>query len=186
MTAISRTAPGLTRRSDSTPEGKVTPLWYAVYTHARHEKRVAEELTSKAVENYLPLYQSIHQWKNGRHVVYMPLFPGYVFVRIRLRDCLSVLQVRGVVDLVGFNGKPVALADDEVTNLVRALESGRLAEPHPFISRGRNVRITAGPLVGLRGIVMRTRGRAHVVLSLDLIRRSVRVEIHSTELEPLL
>lgn len=179
----SRTALEPTRHSDSMPE---RPLWYAVYTYARHEKRVAEGLTSKAVENYLPLYRSIHQWKNGRHTVHMPLFPGYVFVRISLRDCLNVLRVRGVVDLVGFNGKPVALADDEVTNLVRALESGRLAEPRPFISRGRNVRITAGPLAGLKGIVVRTRGRVHVVLSLDLIRRSVQVEIHSMEVEPLI
>lgn len=182
----SRTAFEPMRHSDSTPGRSGAPLWYALYTHARHEKRVAEQLTNNAVENYLPLYRSIHQWKNGRHLVHVPLFPGYVFVHISLRDCLNVLRVRGVVDLVGFNGKPVSLADDEITNLIRVLGSGRPAQPHPFISGGRNVRITAGPLIGLRGIVVRTKGRVNVVVSLDLIQRSVQVEIDSMELEPLL
>jgi transcription elongation factor/antiterminator RfaH len=175
-----------TRTSEIIPCGTEDPLWYAAYTRPRHEKRVAEQLTRRAVESYLPLYQTARQWKNGRHLVQLPLFPGYAFVHIALRNRLDVLRVPGVVDLVGFNGRPVPLEEEEVTSLRQALAQGVRAEPHPFITRGRKVRMTAGPLAGLQGIVVRRKGRVQVVVSIELIQRSVLVEIDSTELEPLI
>src|SRR5262252_8272695 len=82
------------------------PLWYAAYTASRHEKTVAEHLRQRDVECFLPLYETIRQWNNGRHRVQMPLFPGYVFVRIEMRDRMRVLQVPGLVQLVTFQGAP--------------------------------------------------------------------------------
>jgi len=159
--------------------------WYAVWTRSRHEKAVAEQLERKSVETFLPVYETIRQWKNGRHKVQSPLFPGYAFVRIALRDRLEVLKVPGVVRLVGFNGTPTPLGDEEIESLRRALAQGARAEPHPFLTVGRRVRITAGPLQGAEGILIRKKGDPRVVLSIDLIRRSVAVEVDSTGLEPL-
>src|SRR5437016_7105380 len=82
--------------------------WYAAYTSANHEKRVSEQLGMREVEHFLPLYPSVRQWKDRRVKLDMPLFPGYVFVRMALRDRLQVLQVPGVARLVGFDGTPAA------------------------------------------------------------------------------
>src|ERR1700739_2882765 len=81
-------------------------LWYAGYTASRHEKRVAEHFAQRGVEHFLPLYETIHRWNNGRHRVQLPLFPGYIFVHIALREKLRVLDVPGFVRLGGFNKLP--------------------------------------------------------------------------------
>jgi len=97
-------------------QAMVQPHWYAAYTCAKHEKRVGAELGARAVEHFLPLYSSVRRWKDRRVQLEFPLFPGYVFVRLALRDRLRVLQIPGVVRLVGFNGLPAALPDTPVPN----------------------------------------------------------------------
>lgn len=159
-------------------------VWYAAYTRPRHEKRVAEELVRRDVEAYVPLYETARLWKNGRHFVRVPLFPGYAFVRIALCDRLNVLRVPGVVNLVEFSGKPAPVEEVEIEGLKRALSQGRNVEPHPFVTEGQKVRITSGPLTGLQGIVTRRKARMHVVVTIELIQRSVSVEIDSMEVEP--
>jgi transcription antitermination factor NusG len=168
---ISTQCPGLLSSSSEL-------LWYAAYTSANHEKRVAEQLTVRAVEHFLPLYESVRRWKDRRMQLQLPLFPGYVFVRLKLQNRLQVLQVPGVARFVGFNGMPTALPDKEIEALRTSIVSGMRAEPHPYLAVGRRVRITAGPLVGHEGILLRRRGGCtRVVLSVDLIQRSVRVDV---------
>jgi transcription antitermination factor NusG len=164
----------------------VDPLWYAAYTSANHEKRVAEQLGVRSVEHFVPLYESVRRWKDRKVRLQLPLFPGYVFVRLALRDRLRVLQVPGVVRLVGFNGLPTPLAEVEVERLRLALGQGVRAEPHPYITVGRRVRITAGPLAGCEGIISRKKSNLRVVLSVDLIQRSVMVDVDAADIEPLL
>jgi transcription antitermination factor NusG len=160
------------------------PRWFAVHTRSRHEKSASEQLRCREVETFLPLYQSTRRWRNGDHDVQLPLFPGYTFVRIALKDRLQVLKVPSVVRLVGFNGTPVPLEDQEVEGLRSALASGVNAAPHPYLTVGRRVRITAGPLNGHEGILVRRKGALRVVLSIDLIQRSVLVDLGAYELEP--
>jgi transcription termination/antitermination protein NusG len=159
--------------------------WYAAYTSANHEKRVAEQLGAREVEHFLPLYASVRRWKDRRVTLNLPLFPGYVFVRLALRDRLHVLQVPGVTRLVGFNGAPTPLPEEEVKSLRRTLAEGVRAEPHPYLRVGRRVRITDGPLAGYEGILVRRKGNLHVVLSVNMIQRSIRVQIDSSSLELL-
>ena len=115
----------------------------------------------------------------------LPLFPGYVFVRVALRDRLQVLQVPGVARLVGFNGPPTPLADEEIESLRRALADGLRAEPHPFLKAGRRVRITTGLLSGHEGILKRWKGGLRVVLTIELIERSISVEVDSSSVTPV-
>jgi len=97
--------------------------WYAAYTCPRHEKRVWAALEGHEVESFLPTYKAVHRWRNGvKSELDLALFPGYVFVRIALRDRLRVLKVPGLVNLVGFGGAPAALPDSDV----EALRSGLL------------------------------------------------------------
>ncbi|HSB76578.1 MAG TPA: UpxY family transcription antiterminator [Terriglobales bacterium] len=163
----------------------VQAQWFAAYTRSRHEKVVAEALQKRTVEHFLPLYETVRTWKNGRFKVQLPLFPGYLFVHIALRDRLNVLQVPGVVRLVGFNGAPAPLPQAEVEIIRNALLKGIEAEPHPYLRVGQRVRITSGPMEGLQGILLRRRGRPRVVVSVDLIMRSVALDIDAAQLEPV-
>lgn len=157
--------------------------WYAAYTSARHEKKVAAQLEERTVECFLPLYETVRRWKNMRARVQLPLFPGYVFVRMPLRDRLKVLQLPGVVRLVGFNGLPQSLPDDDIEKLRTGLGQRLRAEPHPYLTAGRRVRIAGGPLAGFSGIIVRRKGSLRVVISLDLLTRSVAVDVDSADLE---
>lgn len=155
--------------------------WYAAYTASRHEKTVAEHLRQREVESFLPLYETVRRWNNGRHKVQLPLFPGYVFVRIELRDKLRVLQVPGLVQLVTFQGAPAALPDSEIETLRSALGAGVLAQPYRYLSVGSKIEICSGPLQGLRGILLRHQGQFRVVLSVEMIMRSIVVEVEATD-----
>ena len=157
--------------------------WYAAYTSANHEKRVAEQLGVRAVDHFLPLYSSVRRWKDRRVTLKLPLFPGYVFVHMALRDKLRVQQVPGVARLVGFDGTPAALAEEEIEGLKKGLASGVSAEPHPFLTVGRRVRIKGGPLVGVEGIVIRRKNGIRLVISLNLIQRAAAVEVEAADLE---
>lgn len=159
--------------------------WYAAYTCANHEKRVACELQAREVDHFLPLYNSVRRWKDRRVHLELPLFPGYVFVRLALQRRLEVLQIPSVVRLVGFNSLPTALPDDEIEALRKSLAQRLRVEPHPYLTVGRRVRIKSGPLCGLEGIVVRRAGKVRVVLSVDLISRSFVVDVDSADLELL-
>lgn len=160
-------------------------LWYAGYTAARHEKRVADHFAQRGVEHFLPLYETIHRWNNGRHRVQLPLFPGYIFVRIALQDRLRVLEVPGFVRLVGFNSLPLPLPEVDINSMREALTRGVLAEPYPYLTVGTRVEIRNGPLQGMTGILLRRQNRCRVVISVDLIMRSMAVEVEASDVAPL-
>ena len=155
--------------------------WYAAYTCAQHEKRVAAELGARDVEHFLPLYSSMRRWKDRRVQLELPLFPGYVFVRLALRERLRVLRIPSLVRLVGFGGLPTALPDEEMEILRSGLCESLRAEPHPFLTVGRRVRITGGPFAGLEGVLKRKKNNLRVVVTLELIQRSVAVDVDAAD-----
>ena len=159
-------------------------FWFAAHTRSRHEKMVSEQLRGRQIETFLPLYFTMRRWKNGDPAVELPLFPGYTFVRIAVENRLEVLQIPGVVRLVGFNGMPAPLEEQEVESLRRALSAGVTASPHPYLTVGRRARITAGPLAGREGILIRRKGATRIVVSVALIQRSILVDVAADSLEP--
>jgi transcription antitermination factor NusG len=171
------------RGNAALPAEYLEQRWYAAYTSANHEKRVAEQLVQRSVEHFLPLYASVRKWKDRRVELNLPLFPGYVFVQMALRDRLQVLQIPGVASLVGFGGTATSLPEGEIEALRTSLGSGVRAEPHPFLTAGRRVRVKVGPLAGLEGIVIRRKNRLRLVISLELIRRAAAVEVEAADLE---
>jgi transcription antitermination factor NusG len=159
------------------------PRWYAAYTAARHEKYVSQQMEGRRIDSFLPLYRSMRRWKDRRIQLELPLFPGYVFVRMALRDRLQVLQLPGVVQLVSFGGKPAALPDVEIEALRNGLAGNLCAEPHPYLTVGRRVRIHTGSVAGLEGILLRRKQKFRVVLSIQLIQRSVAIEVDEADIE---
>jgi transcription antitermination factor NusG len=160
------------------------PFWYAVYTCANHEKRVTQHLEQRSIEHLLPLYESVRRWKDRRVRLQMPLFPGYVFARLALRDRLQLLQIPGIVRLVSFNGHPAPLPEEDIEGIQNCLSRGYQVEPHPYLQAGRRARVSSGPLQGLEGFILRRKNRTRFVLSFKLIMRSVAVEIDVTNLVP--
>jgi len=156
--------------------------WYAVYACANHEKRVAEQLASHGVEHFLPQYESVRRWKDRKVRLQLPLFPGYLFVHLVAEGRLRVLQVPGVVRLVGFNGSPTPMPDEDLERIREFLGQGLRAEPHPYLRAGRRTRVVRGPLAGMEGIVLRRKSRNRLVLSFDLIQRSMAIEIDEADL----
>jgi transcription antitermination factor NusG len=157
--------------------------WFAAYTSSRHEKRVALHFAEREIEAFLPLYATRHRWKNRCEVtVELPLFPNYVFVRMAKRE--RVLEVPGVLSLVGAGRIPAPLPDFEIEALRNGVE-GRKIEPHPYLVIGERVRITTGPMTGMEGVLLRRKNNFRVVLALDVIMRSVAVEVDAEDLEPV-
>ena len=165
-------------------DSHVEPHWFATYTCANHEKRVAADLDARNVERFLPTYSSVRRWKDRRVQLDLPLFPGYVFVRLPLCERLRVLQIPSVVRLVGFGGLPVPLPDHEIELMRSGLSQSRGAEPHPFLKAGRRVRITGGPFAGLEGILKRKGNNFRMVISIELIQRSVIVDVDACDVKP--
>jgi len=160
------------------------PRWYALYTCSRHEKRVAAQLVQNRFECFLPVYQSLRRWKDRRVKVDFPLFPGYLFVNIPWHDRIRVLQVHGVVRLVGM-GRPEPIPDEQIQALRDGIDQRLKVEPYPFLRIGRRVRVKRGPLLGAEGFLVRKRDNFRLVLSLELIGRSVALEIDATDIEPV-
>ena len=166
---------------DFTPAAD-SPPWYVVYTLPRHEKAVAEHLTFRQVETYLPLYLSARRWAGRRALVQLPLFPGYVFVRIAARERVRVLEHPSVLRLVTFGGRPAPLAEGEIEQLRAALELGK-AEPFPYLVPGKRIRVKSGPLVGVEGTILRRKGKMRLVVSVEAIQRSIIFDLDATDLE---
>jgi len=164
------------------PVEPIAASWYALYTAPRHEKCLAQQLEQRSISCFVPLYRSVRRWKDRRKELDLVLFPGYVFVRIALQSRTRVLQIPGAVRLVTFNGQPSALPDGEIEALRNRLSGSAKIEPHPFLRAGRRVRVRRGPMVGLEGIVLRRKDCCRVVFSIDLIRRSVAVEVDEADL----
>lgn len=146
---------------------------------------MAEHLRQRNIECFLPLYETVRRWNNGRHRVQLPLFPSYVFVRMALRDKLRVLQVPGLAQLVTFHGAPAVLPDGEIETLRTALAAGVMAQPFRYLNVGSRVEISNGPLQGLRGILLRHQGQFRVVISVEMIMRSIVVEVDASDVVAL-
>jgi transcription antitermination factor NusG len=161
------------------------PRWYAVRTRSRHEKKVREQLEGHPeVEVFLPLWERWSRWKDRKQRVQFPLFPGYCFVRFRYGDRLQVLKTFGVVALVGIKGQSEPVPDAEIEAVRAAVESKLRYDPHPYLTEGMEVEVVHGPLMGVRGRLLRKDRSARLVLSVTLIRQSVAVEIDAADVIP--
>jgi len=163
----------------------VSANWFAVYVTSQHEKRVAFHFAQRQIEHFLPLYSARRRWKNGCTMnLALPLFSNYVFVRIQAAKRTRVLEVPGVLSLVGFGRTLTPLSDLEIAGVRSAVEQGK-AEPHPYLVIGERVRIVAGSMVGSEGVLIRKKNNFRVVFALDAIMQCVAVEVDAADLEPV-
>ena len=163
---------------------EATLHWYAIHTRARHEKRIDLSLRQVGVDSFLPLIREVHGWSDRRKEVALPLFPGYVFVRIASGAAgrITVLKTAGVLEFVGQAGPNSIVPDQEIEN-VRAVVSRGSFTVSPFLKTGQRVRIRGGVLDGLEGILSSHKGAATLVVSVELIQRTVSILLDGYDVE---
>ncbi len=154
-----------------------TQDWFALTAKPRHEKVVAENLRGRGLESFLPLYKARRQWTDRIQSVELPLFPGYVFCRFCYSSRLQVLNTPGVTSVVSFSESPSPVTDDEISRIRTIQASGLPMQPWPYVRVGQRARIEWGSLAGLEGVLIREKDSLRVVVSVELLQRSVAVEI---------
>ena len=176
--------PRVNNQAASCPGANASQRWFAVYTVPRHEKHVSEILAERRIETFLPLYRTTREWKKRCPVVIdLPLFPTYVFVRIARQTRGVILGTPGVLAIVGSARESWPLPDLEIEALRFGLLERKI-EPHPYLTVGERVRIVAGVMTGVEGVLVRKKSEFRVVLSLDSIMQSVAVEVDAVDVEP--
>jgi transcription antitermination factor NusG len=157
--------------------------WFAAYTTSCREKSVVEHCHVRGIDCFLATYRSTRRWKNGCTVnLERPLFPGYVFVRVNHKHRVQVLEVPGVVSIVGAARQPTPLPDADIEALRNGIHLLK-AEPHGYLKVGDKARIRNGPLAGMTGILVRKKNTLRVVLTIELIMKSISVEVDAQDLE---
>ena len=151
--------------------------WYALHVRSRHEKSVFAQLDAKQCKVFLPLYSAKRQWADRCKVLSLPLFPGYVFCHFDAPMQSHVLATSGVIDVVRVGAKAAPVETSEIDAIRRVIDSSVVTEPHPTLVRGERVTLCTGPLSGLTGTLVEIRSRLRVVVAVQLLQRSVLVEI---------
>jgi transcription antitermination factor NusG len=159
--------------------------WYAVHTKARHEKQVAAQFEEKRVCTFLPLLRQIHRWSDRRSVVEIPMFSCYAFVRMvqTVEERLKVLRTPGVLGFVGNERQGTSIPEEQIESLRKAISEKVPCLPHPFISAGKRVRIRGGSLDGVEGILMLQGRDRRLVISVELLQRSVSIRVEGYDIE---
>lgn len=160
------------------------PLWYAIQTRYRFEKKVTTHLQHKGIETFLPALEEIHRWSDREKRVGTLLFSGYTFARFNPSSYsrMDLLKTVGVIGLIGFAGQVIPIPTKQIDDLQRLLSQKVPCALHPFLRVGQRVRIRGGCLEGLEGI-LDERGEKNLVISIDSIERSVAIRIEGYELE---
>jgi transcription antitermination factor NusG len=184
--AVAHTTAG-SKMTDFTAEPYSTDSglpWFALQVRSQRESHVADQLSAKGYELFLPLYSSRKRWSDRIKKVELPLFPGYLFCRFDPYDRLPILKTPWILQIVGFNHIPSPVDNEEISAVRTLVATGACAQPWPFIGVGETVRIESGPLRGVVGVLTQVKGDHKLVVSITLLQRSVAVEIDAALVTP--
>jgi transcription antitermination factor NusG len=159
--------------------------WFALRLRSNYEKISATHLRERGYDPFAPSYRVEKRWSDRTKKIDKFLFPGYIFCRFDPNDRLPILTVPGVVDIVGFGKSPELIPDIEIERVRRLAESGLPITPYPYLQVGQAVLIEHGPLTGVEGILVELKGKARLVVSVNLLRRSVSAEIDRSSIRPI-
>jgi transcriptional antiterminator NusG len=161
--------------------------WYAVQTRSRHEKMVARQLERQGFATFLPLTTQLRQWSDRRKLIELPLFPGYAFLRMvyQPEQRLRVLGTEGIVSFVGMHGQGMPIPDKQIEHIQTLMAAKVPLESYPFLKVGQRVKIRSGSLNGTEGILVGQESDRMLVISVELIQRSVSIRLQGYEVEPI-
>lgn len=164
------------------------PLWYCIHTRSRHEDVVYLHLEDKRIESFLPKLEVWSRRKDRRKKIQKALFPGYLFVHDPLgpHHRLEILKTPGVVRILGNEKGPAPVPEAQIESIKTILNGKSAVTPFPYLREGQLVRVVYGPLKGCEGFLLKIKeGKEKLILSVDLLQRSVAVEIDGASVEPI-
>jgi len=164
-------------------------LWYCVHTRSRHEDVVYQRLADKQIQAFLPKMEVWSKRKDRRKKIQKALFPGYLFVyeMMNPQHGLEILKTPGVVKILGNEVGPMPVPETQIESIKKLLDGKAAVSPFPYLKEGQLVRIVDGPLRGCEGFLVKIKEqREKLVISIDLLQRSVSVEIESASIEPVI
>jgi transcription antitermination factor NusG len=159
--------------------------WFALRVRSNQERGAVLHLRGRGIEEFAPTYRAERQWSDRKKQVDSFLFPGYVFCRLNPSDRLPALSVPGAVGLVGFGSGPTAIPTEEIMAVRQMVESGLLVAPWPFLQTGQRVLVERGPLEGVEGILQEIKKTYRLVVSVEMLQRSVSVELDRSWIRPV-
>lgn len=162
--------------------------WYAVTTRSRQEKIAANTLQALGIAHFLPLQSQKRQWSDRIQTMNVPLFPGYLFVHIDPWSSvkLDVLKTPGVARFVGDHSGPLPVQNSEIESIRDLLQCGVEFAPHQFLKQGDRVQVVRGPLTGVEGIFVRLGSKSRIVISIEVIHRSLAMNVSETDVLPVM
>jgi len=168
-------------------QGAPDSRWFAVWTRSRQEKVAASVLDKLGVPHFLPLKSEIRQWSDRKQTVTVPLFSGYLFVRINmLKDSkIRILNAPGIVGFVGNHCGPLPIPDQQIGDIRAVLARGVEYSVLPFLEEGDRVRVVRGPLAGVEGTLVRTNSSSRLLIAIDMIQKSIAVSVSRHDIEPV-
>ena len=160
--------------------------WHALYTRSRNEKKVSGRLSDKGIEAYVPLHKVLHQWSDRKKWVEEPLIRSYVFVKITPEQYFEVLNTSGAVRYIFFSGKAATIPDRQIDFLKLITSNTNDAIPIPNTFKpGTKVKVISGPLVGLIGEMIHSKGKHNVIVRIDHLDHAISITISPALLEPV-
>ena len=159
--------------------------WYGIRTRSNQEKLTVALLDKRGFEPFLPLYRRRRRWSDRVVTAEVPLFPGYVFCRFDHSKRLPVITTPGVVSIVGCGNQPAPIPDEQIDAVRALVESGMASVPVPFLREGQRIRVTQGPLKSLEGSLVRLKSAWRLVVTVEILQRSVAVEIDPADVEAI-
>lgn len=159
--------------------------WFALRVRSNHERVASIHLQGKGFEQFSPCYEAERQWSDRRRTIEKALFPGYIFCRLNPQDRLPVLTIPGVVNVVGFGQGPTPIPECEIENVRKLVDSGLMVGPWPFLREGESVLIERGPLAGIEGVLQKVKGTFQLVVSIQLLQRSVSAQVERGWVRPI-
>lgn len=166
-------------------EYSLSEPWFALRVRSNQERLARVHLRERGFEEFAPSYKSERRWSDRKKEIEQFLFPGYVFCRFHPNRRLPILTAPGVVDVVGFGKVPAPIPEEEIERVRRMVQSGVLVTPFPFVEVGQTVLIERGPLAGLEGILAEVKGKCRLVVSINLLKRSVSAEVDRGAVRPV-
>ena len=159
--------------------------WYAMHTRARHEKVVTQQLEEKGFKTFLPLVNQVRNWSDRRQIISAPIFSCYIFIQLPAigMNRLRIMQTAGVLGLVGTHDGASSIPGREIADIKTLISSESICTPYPFLNIGKRVRIRGGSLAGVEGILVSKNDDLSLVVSIELIQRSMSVRIDGYDVE---
>ena len=167
--------------------GSESLCWFALQTHARHEKIVEQRLRDRGIPTFLPIVRAVHRWSDRRKTVELPVFSCYVFAKLEPNrdERLRILVVEGVLRFVGACGQGIPIPEEQLDAVRKLMQNELTPRPYPFLKAGQRVRLRGGALDGVEGILVSQNADRTLVVSVDAIQRSMAVRIEGYDLEPV-